>query len=198
MKRFYLIPIDVVPQGNGVARGPKYLKSRFATGIDCPWGGMDYGFTNYMLVVADMAQVDHDAIILNSDVFLFPVDLDTPVDDPTVDVFFDDINIPADWLTPSTSWRELLRQLAGMFQFNQRYGGISGGVSIFDTATLDTRLRQMTVQEQAWFQETVDTFTLQFGLDPIIVPITNRLRQLMISAGSFWDGTPFYLGGVEF
>jgi hypothetical protein len=156
-----------------------------------------------MLLIADLAQADHDALILNSDVYLFPDDLDTPVDDPGVDVFFEGINIPTNWLTPSTSWRELLRQVAGMFQFNQRYGGIAAEQtgqlhSVFDTADLDTRLNEMTAQEQAWFQQTVDSFTEQFGMDPITVPTNQLLRNLIKTAGSFWDDQPFFLGGTEF
>jgi hypothetical protein len=156
-----------------------------------------------LLFTLDIDPGDHLTLIANSDVYLFPADLDTPVDDPGVDVFFEAIYIPTNWLTPATTWRELLRQLAGMFQFNQRYGGIAAQQtgelhSIFDTAGLDTRLNQMTAQEQVWFQMTIDSFTEQFGLDPITAPGNQQLRNLVKTAGSFWDNLPFFLGGTEF
>ena len=92
-----------------------------------------------------------------------------------------------------------MRQTAGMFQFNQRYGGIAAVEtgelhSIFDTADLDTRLRQMTAQEQEWFYQTVESF----GYDRSVVNDNSRLRQLVKTAGDFWIGQTFIMGGVEF
>ena len=200
MQRLYLVPVET----NGNYRGPMYFDGWRGDpspgGIASPWAMMDYGFTPYALLLAkDISQADHDALILNADVFVFPDNLDGPVNDPNVDTFFEAIHLPTDWLTPSTTWRELLRQVAGIFQFNQRYAYISSkasGVthSIFDTATLDTRLNQMTTDEQAWFLATVESF----GYDPELVPLNARLRQLVKQAGDYWQDRPFYLGGWEF
>ena len=192
MQIFYLLPIVV---HDGKYRGPKYFEWRFGSGIDCKWSMMDYGFVPSALVLAhDIIQVDHDAMVLNSDVFAFPENLDGPVNDPGIDAFFEDINIPTDWLTPATTYRELLRQTSGMFQFNQRYSGISNGGSIFDNANLDIRLRQMTAQEQTWFLETVESF----GFDSALVNTNSKLRQLVKQAGSYWEGQTFVMGGYEF
>jgi hypothetical protein len=87
-----------------------------------------------------------------------------------------------------------MRQTAGMMQFNQRYGGISGGHSIFENATLSTRLRQMTAEEQAWFYQTVQSF----GFDPTQINDNFQLRLLVRQAGDFWAGQDFILGGVPF
>ena len=81
-----------------------------------------------------------------------------------------------------------------MFQFNQRYNGISGGHSIFENATLETRLRQMTAEEQAWFLATVESF----GFDPALVDLNAKLRLLVRQAGDYWIGQSFYLGGMAF
>jgi hypothetical protein len=198
--KFYLVPIEVLyplpDDPDRMARGPKYFAWKFnPAGISSPWNLMDYGFVPFGLLYArGISQADHDALILNSDVYNFPDDLDQPVTDPTIDVFFENFHIPTDWLTPSTTYRELLRQTAGMFQFNQRYGGLSGGHSIFEAADLDTRLRDMALGEQAWFLDTVASF----GFDPGIVNTNSRLRQLVKMAGDFWAGQPFYMGGIEF
>lgn len=203
MDKLYLVPVESVDHSEGLKRGPEYFHWRYdqnPPSIECAWSMMDYGFTTSALLLAkDITQVDHDALVLNTDVFAFPDNLDGPVDDPTVDTFFEDIHLPTDWLTPATTWRELLRQTAGMFQFNQRYGGIAANEtgelhSIFDAATLDTRLNQMTAQEQGWFLATVESF----GYDPELVSLNARLRQLVKSAGDFWAGQSFYLGGWEF
>jgi len=196
MVKFYLVPILTIA---GV-RGPMYFAwEENPTGIVCSWSMMDYGFAPSALLVAkDIAQEDHDELVLNADVFTFPDNLDGPVDQAIQD-FFEGINLPTDWLTPATTWLELLRQVAGMFQFNQRYGGIAAAEtgelhSIFDNADLSTRLRQLTEDEQRWFLATVESF----GFDPGVVDDNAMLRLLVRQAGDFWAGQPFYLGGMEF
>jgi len=199
MQKFYLVPAEEVVSDSGrLYRGPEYFFWRMdttpETSIYCSRKIMDYGPAPSMLVLAlDITQEQHDSLVLHTDVFAFPDALDGPVDQD-IQVFFEGIHLPTDWLTPSTTWLELLRQVAGMLQFNQRYGEISEGHSIFETATLDTRLRQMTAEEQAWFMATVDSF----GFDSSLVSTNSRLRQLVKTAGSYWDGEPFFMGGVEF
>ena len=204
LQKFYLVPIETVLQGEGrQARGPKYFAWRYdpdPPGLTARWSMMDYGFVDSALLLAhDITQADHDALVLNADVYAFPDNLDQSVSDPAIDAFFEGIYLPTDWLTPSTTYRELLRQVAGMMQFNQRYGGIyaeryGGWHSIFDNATLQTRLNQMTAQEQEVFLATVQSF----GYNPALVPLNARLRQLVKSAGNYWVDQPFYMGGVEF
>lgn len=196
MQAIYLVPIITV--GNG--RGPKYFAGRVnPDGIRCTWAMMDYGFNPYGLLVArDISDADHAALIKNADVFAFPEKLDAPVDQG-VQAFFEGIRLPTDWLTPSTTWRELLRQVAGIFQFNQRYGGIAADEtgtmhSIFDTATLSTRLRQMTKDEQRWFLATAESF----GYEPTVIKTNTQLRQLVKTAGNYWAGRTFHLGGLDF
>lgn len=204
MIKLYLLPIEEVPDpGSGLPnRGPKYFAWDFdpdPPGIPSKYSLRDYGFTPYALVAAkNITQADHDALILNDDVFAFPDDFDGPVDDPAVDVFFEDIHLPTDWLTPATTWRELVRQTAGMIKFNQRYGGIAAHetgefYSIFDTATLDTRLRQMTDQEQSWFLQTIESF----DWDSSQINDNNRLRLLIRQAGNYWAEKVVRIGGLE-
>jgi len=329
MQVFYLLPVMTVLL---FGRGPAYfIWDGNPDGIRCSWAMMDYGFSPYALLVAKgISQEDHDFLTAQSDVFAFPVDLTEPVSQ-TVQAFFEGVNLPTDWMTPATTYQELMRQTAGMFVFNQRYGGMSvtypllsnigslsliesppglsdsgqnfslrangdwviavqytysldmdlitsnfkqfyapegelqigdflnvhetewvisaspvviqrdstvsgwigdalGGVvqvfsdraltqpgwrcpfvgnlvslngyyvasgcarSIFDNATLSTRLRQMTEDEQCWFLATVESF----GFAPALISANSQLRLLVKRAGDYWAGQPFYLGGVEF
>lgn len=201
-QRFYLIPIITVDK----SRGPKYIQWETSRGVLVNpggpdigrWGMMDYGFLPTALLLAvDISDADHAILSPNSDVYSFPVNLDAPVADPTIDTFFEALNIPTDWLTPANTYRELLHQLAGMFQFNQRYSGISGG-SLFDTANLDTRLRNMTAQEQEWFYLTFESFYDLHGLDRSVINDNAQLRQLVKSAGNFWAGRNFVIAGTQF
>jgi len=190
MQKLYLIPMETGPNWHEI----KYLKTRWGTGtIETPIAVMDYGFADLALVYCrDISPADHATLSAYPDVYTFPdlANLDLPVNDPDIDVFFEGVNIPTDWLTPSTSWRELLRQLAGMFQFNQRYRGISKGHSVWESADLDTRLNQMTQEEQAWFLAAVDSF----GFNSSQINTNTRLRQLVKHAGTFWEGKPFHMG----
>jgi len=200
----YLVPVETYTNANGyIYRGPEYFHWRFdqnPPSIPARVSCMDYGFVPYMLCyTGDITQQDHDALVLNADVYAFPDNLDQPVTDPNIDTFFETINIPVNWLTPSTTYRELLRAVAGMFQFNQRYAGIYaeryGGVhSIFDAATLDTRLRQMNAQEQEIFLATVGSF----GFDPSQVNTNSQLRLLVRQAANYWQGRSFNMGGFVF
>ena len=196
---FYLVPIETDAYN---ARGPAYLCWGDKIPPDCipiSWSMMDYGFSPLGLVAAkDLTPEQKTELESHADVFRFPDNLDTPVDQD-VQAWFEGVNLPTDWLTPATTWRELMRQVAGMFMFNQRYMGIAAAEtgelhSIWDTATLSTRLRQMTEDEQRWFLLTVDSF----GFDSSLISTNSQLRLLVRQAGDYWAGQTFYLGGAEF
>jgi hypothetical protein len=189
---YYLLPIEKIDN----KRGPKYFKWRFSeTGIDTKWSMMDYGFVDTALLFApQISPTDQAFLALQPDVYVFPANLDTPVIKAEAEPLFEAVNLPTDWLTPSTTNRELMRQTAGMMQFNQRYGGISGGHSIFENADLSTRLQQMTTEERDWFYQTVASF----GFDPAQINDNFQLRLLVRQAGDFWAGQSFILGGIAF
>jgi hypothetical protein len=203
MQRFYLVPI-IEETFNGILyRTPKYWWGKLDSDpplLQGPRAMLAYGFTPFGLLAApDISQTDHDFLSAQPDVYTFPADLDQPITDPDIDTFFEDINLPTHWLTPSTTYREFMRQTAGMFAFNKRYAGIAAAEtdtrhSIFDTATLDTRLRQMTAQEQEWFYLTVESF----GFDRSIVNDNSQLRLLIKQAGNYWIGQEFKIGGMVF
>lgn len=203
MQKLVLIPVEEVSINGMLYRGPEYFNWRFdqnPPSIPARASCMDYGFVPYMLCYTpDITQTDYDTLILHADVYAFPDNLDAPVTDPNIDTFFEGINLPTDWLTPATTYRELLRNTAGMFQFNQRYAGIyaeryGGRHSIFDTATLNTRLRNMTAQEQDVFLATVESF----GFNPASVNTNSQLRLLVRQASSYWQDKVFILGGFTF
>lgn len=194
MEKVYLVPIEQV----GNKRGPEYFSWRFdANGpsINCRWSMMDYGFINNALLMAhDILPADHAALILHADVFAFPDNLDQSITDPNVSTFFETVNIPTNWLTPSTTYRQFLRYTAGMFQFNQRYGGISGGQSIFGGGiTLDTNWNSLSTQQKTWFNQTLASFGFLNG-----VTGNPKIRTLAKQAGDLWGDAPFFLGGFEF
>lgn len=195
MLKIYIVPVEQV----GVYRGPEYFDWRFDANppsINCRWNAMDYGFLPYMLLVAhDITQTDHDALILKTNVYAFPDNLDTTITDRAkLDTFFEAISIPTDWLTPSSTYREFIRKMAGMFQFNQAYGGLSNGQSLFTGGiTLESNWNNLSTQQKTWFNNTVQIILPG-------APVVNgnpKLRTLAKQAGDLWGTKPFYLGGFE-
>ena len=132
--------------------------------------------------------------------YAFPDNLDVAITDrATIDTFFESINLPTNWLTPSTTYRELLRYTAGMFQFNQRYAGIAAAEigetrSVFDGGrTLESNWNNLSAQEKAWFNAAIKSFV------PSAPDVTGnpKLRTLAKQAGDLWGAAPFIFGGVE-
>ena len=203
MQRFYIIPLKVIEN----RRGPKYIKWS-APGVpvnpaDLDIGGwtiMDYGFAPYCLLLAkDIDQGNHDALVANLDVYGFPETLNQAISpQDNLDTFFEGIGIPTDWLQPSNTYLEFLRQLAAMFQFNQRYEYISSKASgvnhsiIDDVGDLNTRRNSWSQNVRNWFDETL----VSFGYP---LPSGNpSLRQLMKQAADAWGDSPFYMGEYVF
>jgi hypothetical protein len=199
VQKIYLVPLQVT----GNLRHPKYFAvPRFGIGgIECDRANMDYGFFPYFLVFAkDITPADHAVLILNADVYVFPDNLDQPISDQNIDVFFEGINIPTDWLTPSTTYRELLRNTAGLFQVNQAYGAVAAAAtgtqnSIFDNGrTLESNWNSLSAQEKGWFNAAMQQ--VMPGAPTVIG--NPKLRSLAKQAGSLWSNKPLYLGGFEF
>jgi hypothetical protein len=195
-QNFYFVPIEQV----GSFRGPEYLCWRGnPIGEPCivaHFAMMDYGFINNALVlIFDITQADHDALCLNADVLCFPDDIDTPAS-ANAKAFVETVNLPSDWTTPSTTNRELLRRMAGMLQFNQRYGGTvcvgetflgAGGI------TLETKWNALSQHQQDCFNNTLTSFGFPSGVQG-----NPSLRTLIKRGGDLWDGVPFFMGGYQF
>ena len=155
--------------------------------------GMSEGdFTTYLLANA------YDGAG-NRDVYLIPANIDAPISDPPGSrAYFEAFNLPTDWLTPSNTYRHLLRALAGMIQFGQRYWGLSADylgerADLFDSVTMDTRYRDFPTGVQDCFSATVQSF----GYDSGLIKPNSDIRQMLRLAAQAWD-QPFYLGPYQF
>lgn len=197
MNRLYLVPVEE----NGNARGPKYFTWKYdpdPPGIATTrLSNQYYGFHPWTLTMAQgISQADHDYLAVQPDVYVYPPldQLDEPIlGTDNIDAFYESINIPTDWMTASNTYREFLRQTMGMFMFHNRYEFKSQGHSLFEGGDLSTRYRQLTTQEQGWFDETL----LSFGYDPALINPNNTLRQMLKQASDIFAGYNFTLGGIE-
>ena len=199
MQRFYITPIDWrVIDGNNIAK-PKYFDTRFTNDpgdVTSPSSFMNYGYAPYYLVLAkEISTADDTMLVSKSDVYAFPLVLDQSIaPQDNLDDFFEAIGIPTDWLTPANTYIEFLRQTAAMFQFHQRYHGISGHDLIADTGGLDTKYNSWSTEIKGWFDQTVESF----GYDPAFIQPNKNLRQLLKQVSDLWGDKSFVMGGVRF
>jgi len=112
---------------------------------------------------------------------------------PVTRAFFDAAGVPGDWLTPANTYRELVRQFAAMFQFSQRYFGISGE-NLLSRVTLEDRYRDFPVDVQGWFDLTVESF----GYPSNIVNPNRTIRQMLKMVGNAWGAQPFRMNKITF
>lgn len=119
------------------------------------------------------------------------LDVAIPGADP-IDTFYEGLNIPTDWMTPSTTYREFLRQTMAMFTINSKYGVISQGHNLFSTYDLSTRYNELTAQEQAWFDATIQSF----GYDPSIINPNATFRQMLKAASDELSFMSFQMGDI--
>lgn len=147
--RFYVIPVDVVILGGIEYRGPKYFQWRWST--DPTWLEVERAYRDYggkgettMLICAEVTEAQHAWLSGHTDVFVIPPDLDTRPSPAELSAFEDHLEtmaIPADWLTPSNTWREALRVVLGMFATAGKYAVITEESLLDSGVAMNTQLR---------------------------------------------------------
>lgn len=208
MQRLYLVPSEAIqpPESDTTYFGPKYFAWRSpavsGSGSLPKLGQRDYSFVNCYIVLADLSQADHDALILNADVFAFPVDLDQSIaaaDIAPLRTIFEGFNVPTDWLTPANTYRELVRQMYGIVKFAGKFAVIAAELGypsqtfLFNSVDLDTRYRDFPVGTQEIFEATV----AWYGIDPGLIKPNSTMRQ-MLKLASDAIQEPMPLGGYTF
>jgi len=195
------VPVETVVIADTDYNGMKYFAWKYdpdPPGIECPTACIYYGYHPYVLVLAlDITQTDHDALLTYPDVFVFP-----PLDqlDETIapgdnlDEFFEAIDLPTDWMTSSTTYREFIKRTICIFLFCQRYRGISQGHDLFENVDLDDKYNDLTIEEQGWFDETV----ISYGYDPALILPQMKFRQMLKMASDWMDARTVYIGGIAF
>jgi hypothetical protein len=195
-RRYYILPIEV----NGTARGPKYFPWRFDPDppalINEPWAMMDYGLMPTALLTSDLTAQEHSDLTANSDVIAPPANIDNTITAGALSQVQDALEllkIPAAWVSTSNTYREVLRVVAGVFQFAQRYFGLYGK-SIFDEVTgLGTTWSELSTT----FQDELLATAESMHIDTSGLTANTTMRTILKRLADAWEGTPIYLGGVE-
>ena len=140
MYRLYVVPMEATATNGATMVGPKYFSG---TTPDGPWACMNYGALPIAFVYADVGTTKHAEINAQPDAVAFPADLGNNVSAAALDTVRQELrdrHLPSGWVGTNTTYREIVRTLAGVFLLAQRFHGITGN-SIFQGGyTLNSQL----------------------------------------------------------
>jgi len=194
MIRFYILPIE----RNGNARGPKYFGWKYdpnPPGIDCIYSIVDYGSIDMCVLAADILQADHDALILNTDVYAFPENLDTTMtlaNRQALNTYLEAHAVPGDWLKAGDTFRVAARTVSSMFLYLQRVLGIMGyPTNPFSGLTLNTRYSSIPNP----LHDALHTGATSLGY-AWNVGNNDQIRKIWKDMSDQWGSTPILFGFV--
>lgn len=142
---------------------------------------VDYGPEPWCLarIVPSPAPADHSALISDPQVFAIPENIDSEISSNvfTVITKLEAVNIPGDWVTASTTWRQLLNRVVSYCLMIQRSAGIAGDYisKIFDGRTLDNTISDLPVSMRSRLSDAADSF----GFDRTGINNATTLREAL-------------------
>ena len=199
MIRYYITRIIVVDYAgdNTIyhARVPKYFKSEYNTdGLAVKWSMMDYGLVHACLVVADVTQQQHNGLVSNSDLVSPPENIDQEISNQgalsKVKNVLETLNLPADWVQTTTTYRDVLRKVCGLFQFAQRYHGMHREALVDGEFPLDLTWGQINSARQAKILATA----IDMGYASQEPPDTWEVRRILKYLADQWGDKPIPIG----
>ena len=194
-KRLFLVPVEISDN----ARKAKYLRGRTLSPSDIPelqaasWSGMDYGEQDVMLVVVEVDSIQHALLAANLDVLALPLNIDqllAPVAVSIVQTALEAHHIPADWVDDTFTYRQILKLVAGMFQFLQRCHGIGMGKLFSGAISLDTLFNQLPAAVRQKLIEAAQGLYLDYSS----LTGGSSLRQILKAMGQQWATRSYALG----
>jgi len=198
--RIYVVPMIVDIKG---ARRPKYFQDGTIPSPPNGFGVIYYAAEPWALVGADLPPADDATIAGQADVEALPVDLSPHLTGGQVTgtrAFLEAASIPAGWVTTADTWASVVRGVAGMFLFLQRYEGIysiannGAAPSIFlGGVTLDSTFGSLPALVQASMLATatdqnIPTSGLAAG---------TTLRVIWRYVADFYSSVPIVIAGVS-
>ena len=190
--RIYIIPMELVARPIGTVRQPKYIPL-----LNYTFGAIDYGSEDVAICgVVDISTADHNALALNPDVMALPANLDNTMGAGAVTAaksFLEGLNIPANWINTTRTFRDAIRVIAGLFQFNQRWRGLTQTSPFKSGLNLTTQYNQLSDENKTTLKAVFD----EFGIDRTSLTATSTLREGLYLFGSQHINKPLILAGVS-
>lgn len=190
--RFYILPIETISG----SRGPKYLKWKLnPTGLAVQWSMFDYGLQDTALVAADLTITQHNTLSANSDVVSVPLNIDDNIAAgalSTVRAQLEALWIPGNWVQTTHTYRQVLRVVAGLFQFAQRHHGLHNEPLMQGTVNWNLTLGDLSQARRDRIQATANSFNYNTNH----FTLSSTLRDVLKFLGEAWGETAFFFGNV--
>ncbi len=156
---------------------------------------MDYGLEAVMLIAADIQAADHTTISANADVVSIPANIDanlTAAGVTQTKAALEAINIPAEWVTTALTYRQVLKQVAKVFQFFQRLHGLGAGQVFTGGVNADTVFSSLPQAAKLSLSAAADSF----GFDKTTVSGSSTLRQIFKAMADQFSGSINFGGAL--
>lgn len=187
MERVYVMPIS----GSGSKQQPRRPRYASTDLAGTPWTMMDYGIHAQCLITADVTPAQHSALISHNDVTAFPEDLDTLLGSQAAElqIFLRKVDIPADWITATLTYRELIDGLSCQFQYMQRVNFYRATPLFSRTVALELPWQDLPADARVDMQEAADSFPVSMAQ----ISPTTLLETALTSMASQLPGWPLPL-----
>ena len=176
---------------DGDYRAPKYLHDSIYQ-----WSAIDFGSEDTCVVsVKDMSIQDIDTLSNQADVMTLSEDLNLTLGNGAVNAaqtYLESLNIPAGWVNTSRTYLTVLKVVIGIFQFNQRWAGLSANSSPFkEGLNLAVKYIDMPQAAKTRLFECFDSLSIQRS------NLTNQstLREILFEFGSQYANKQIEFGG---
>ncbi len=196
--RIYVTPLIVIQDGGPDGDSPERVPKYYDEVMHQNFGVLDYG-TELTAIIGykDFSATDHTTMSGKSDVLAVPANLDNNLTAGAVtqtETYLETIHIPGDWVTTAYTYRDVLRIVGGIFQFNQRYfGRYEGNIIEKASNNLELEWRDIPSGIRAEIQDVADSFPLDKGG----VTATTKVRRILFLMGQQFNDMPIQLGGIE-
>lgn len=189
--RIYIVPMVTELVGTKFDIHPQYIY-----GLPYIWAAIPYGSDDVCICgVHDISTADHNSLIANSDVFGLPENLDQLMATNAVNVaqtFLENLNIPANWINTSRTYREVVKIVIGIFQFNQIWSGLTNGNTPFkEGMNLSTQYNQMSTIVKKRLRDCFDIL----NIDRTSLTATSSIREALILFGQEFSNSQIKLAG---
>jgi len=180
---FFLVPII----GSGTAKDP--FRPKYIEALNVAWAMVDHG--SAAIVWADTTAAQNSTIGANSDATVVPP-LDNTIALTATQNALEALNIPAQWLTASMTYRGVLRIVVGIAQLLQRLHGLGTPV-VLSQSVLNVTFGSLSAQNQS----NITTAIASLGLDGSAIVSTTTVRQILHDIGQqFYAGHGVALGDL--
>lgn len=161
--------------------------------IDRQSGNLDYGLMPVSLTVANVTDSFHAFLASQADVTDVPLNIDNQISAGALSQVQDaleTLKIPGTWVTTAHTYRQILRAVAGLFQFAGKYHEMHNEPLVDAGVNLSLTWAQVPPAKKAKIIATADFFQIDYS------PVTNTwtLRQILKLLADWWQASTFQFG----